>query len=535
MDLEKYEKIFAGESEKYLDELDNALLEVEKDPLNRGLWSDIHGKIHSIKGMARALRMEKISGLCHLMEEWCTGFQRGEYAPGDEAVQLLFDGTRILRALAAQKEDLSDPRHAKQYHRLMSRFSRLPPEPEKGTPIKAPISTGHEPDNPHPSPDSIGHVRVEYSLIEELLGRSQEILHLKSRLPPMTRDQGSYGVKGWMDHYTSELKSLYFQLTKLRLIPVEDFAGLFRKALRDLARSYDREVSLEVIGGQLQVDIALMDRLREPFMHLLRNAVAHGIESPQEREAAGKPREGKVVLEAERRGDTLVLKVSDDGRGINRSAVTAYLKQKGSMSDEAISHMSEEEFLRTTLSPDFSATGGADEMAGRGVGMSVVAQAVENLNGSMSIRSPAFEGAQFVFRLPLLLSLVYAVTFRLGPYTLSIPTAHVQSIKGVTPADVGSMESLWDMWKRLGIEGEFKTASHVIELGYGGAAEGFDRAFHLAVEGIVGNRPLMVMPVDEILAKVPYIAGVGVMENGAVSILLETEELLESGYASGEK
>ncbi|MFW6099682.1 MAG: hypothetical protein ACOC79_04210, partial [Thermodesulfobacteriota bacterium] len=152
-----------------------------------------------------------------------------------------------------------------------------------------------------------------------------------------------------------------------------------------------------------------------------------------------------------------------------------------------------------------------------------------------SIRSRAFEGAQFIFRLPLLLSLVYAVTFRLGPYTFSIPTAHVQSIKGVTPADVESMESLWDMWKRLAIEGEFKTASHVIELGYGGTAEGFDRALHLAVEEIVGNRPLMVMPVDEILAKVPYIAGVGVMENGEVSILLETEELLESGYASGEK
>lgn len=541
MDLEKYEKIFARESEKYLEELDNALIEVEKDRFNQGLWSNIHGKIHSIKGMARALSMEKISGLCHSMEAWCKRFQEGTHTATDEAVQCLFDGTEILRTLATQKEDISLSHHAKQYHRLTARFSKGPDEPGEGISVQDPVFNGDEQKSIY-APDRIGHVRVEYSLIEELLGYSQEIIHLEKRLPPMTPEHVSSGVKGWIDHYMSVLKGLHFRLTKLRLIPVADFAGLFRKTLRDLARSYDREVSLAVIGGALQVDIALMDRLREPFMHLLRNAIAHGIEPPAEREAAGKPREGKVVLEAERRGDSLVLKISDDGRGINRSAIMTYLKQQRSMSNEAISRMPEEEFLHTTLNLDFSSTDHADETAGRGVGMNVVARAIESLNGSMSIRSRESEATQFIFHLPLSLSLVYAVTFRVGPYTLSVPTAHVQSIKGVTSAQPAPVESSDGIRKLLAIEEGLQEASHIIELALPGASdcqsqalgraelrngsEASDPVFRLAVDAVMGNSPLMVMPVGELLAKAHYFAGVGIMENGGISILLDTEKVL---------
>jgi len=531
MDLKKYEEIFSRESEKYLDELDDALIEVEKNRLNQTLWGDIHGRIHSIKGMAGALSMDKISALCHSMEEWCKLFQEDPHKASENSVQLLFDGTRVLRTLVSEKGNISACEQLKRYGYLTERFSRAPDEPK-----------GVEADEVQPqqtreiySPKRIGHVRVEYALIEELLGYSQEIIHLEKRLPHMTREHVSSGVKGWVDHYMSVLKELYFRLTKLRLIPVEDFARPFRKTLRDLSKNYGRKVDFRVIGGDLQVDIALMDRLREPFIHILRNAIAHGIEPPDEREAAGKGREGRILLEAERSGDSLVLKIGDDGRGMNRAAIVNYLKQRKAMSDEAISRMSEEEFYNTILNLDFSSAGRTDEMAGRGVGMNVVAQAIGFLNGSMSIRSRESRGTQFIIRLPLSLSLVYAVTFRLGPYTLSIPTTHVQSIKGVSETAQEEMDAPDRIRRLLNIEGDWRKASHIIELKSPGETMASDGSLQLAVDAIVGNRPLMAMPVGELLAKARYFAGVGIMENGAISVLLDTEKLLPRLAQSEEK
>ncbi|MDZ7699609.1 MAG: ATP-binding protein [Deltaproteobacteria bacterium] len=301
---------------------------------------------------------------------------------------------------------------------------------------------------------------------------------------------------------------------------------MFRKTLRDLSKNYEREINFEVIGGELQVDIALMDRLREPFIHILRNAIAHGIEPPEEREASGKAREGKIVLEAERSGDSLVLKITDDGRGMNGAAITEYLKQKRSMSDEDISRMSEEAFYSTILNLDFSSAGRTDEMAGRGVGMNVVVQAIEYLNGSMSIRSRASQGTQFVIKLPLSLSLVYAVTFRLDRFTLSIPTTHVEGIKGVATTAGEEMDAPDRLRKLLRIEGNRGRASHVIELKYPGSLEAPKETLQFAVDAIMGNRPLMVMPVGELLAKTQLFAGVGIMENGEISVLLDTEKML---------
>lgn len=527
MDLKKYEEIFSRESEKYLDELDDALIEIEKDLLNQPLWGDIHGKIHSIKGMARALSMEKISGLCHSMEEWCKLFQEDPHKSCEESVQLLLDGTQILRTLVSEKGNIRLPDHLKQYDALTNRFSRGPGEPDevktdeaKPDQMKSVLArTIH-------APKRIGHVRVEYALIEELMGYSQEIIQLEKRLPLMTREDVSSGVKVWVDHYMSVLKELYFRLTKLRLIPIDDFASLFRKTLRDLSKNYAREINFEVAGGDLQVDIALMDRLREPFIHILRNAIAHGIEPPEERAASGKAREGKIVLEAERIGDSLVLKITDDGRGINRSAITEYLKQKRSMSEKEISRMSEEAFCNTILNLDFSSAGHTDEMAGRGVGMNVVAQAIEYLNGSMSIRSQVSKGTQLIIKLPLSLSLVYAVTFRLGRYTLSIPTTHVEAIKGVVTTAKEEMDTPDCMRRLLSIEGDRGRASHLIELKHPGSLEVPSQALQFAVDAIVGNRPLMVMPVGELLAKTDFFAGVGIMENGGISVLLDTKKML---------
>jgi len=128
MDLEKYKKIFVQEASKYLEELDIALIRVEKDFSDLQMWGEIHGKIHSIKGMAKALSMERIAGLCHSMEEWCKQFHGGDIKPSDEAVQLLIDGTDLLKGLVAGKNDVSSPENLKEWERITARLVNSPDE-----------------------------------------------------------------------------------------------------------------------------------------------------------------------------------------------------------------------------------------------------------------------------------------------------------------------------------------------------------------------------------------------------------------------
>lgn len=515
MELDKYRKIFIQESSKYLDELDTALIKVEKDLRDRQLWGDIHGKIHSVKGMARALSMTDLATFCHAMESWCKLFQDGAKIPDERIVQLFFDGTDLLKAFVAGKGEISEP---EDLERLRSISENLAKDPEEWVDRAEPeirLSA---------APGKIDRIRVDYALIESLLARSQEIMLLEKTLPPLTRDQISAGLGIWINHYISMLKGLYFQLAQLRLMPVQDFGELFAKTIRDLAKSYNRDVTLEIVGGEIEVDIGLMDRLREPFMHLLRNAVAHGIELPDEREKSGKSREGKIVLEAERRGDQLILTVSDDGRGLDREAISAYFKDKMGMSHEEMNALSNEKLLSIICQPDFSSAQATTQLAGRGIGMNVIAQAIEYLGGNMKIQSEPFKGTRFIISLPLSLSIIYAVLFRLGNYILAIPTSHVESIENEDSKFSEKAERFCDLRSLLRIDAEGPGEGHIIRLRQSVISTmplSENEGLCIAADAIIGNMPLMAMPLGELLAKTGLFAGVGIMENGDISLILD--------------
>ncbi|MDQ1333378.1 MAG: Histidine kinase [Thermodesulfobacteriota bacterium] len=520
MDIDKYKRIFIQESGKYLQDLNTDLIRGEHDLLNRSLWSDIHGKIHSIKGMARALNLDAVSGLCHSMEGWCKEFQGGTMTPNADAVQVLMDGAELLKGLVAATAEGAAPEASPQLDRISALLAQ---RPDKLIPQTQPDT------HPVSSPSKIDHIRVEYSLIEELLARSQEIILLEKTLPPLSQEQISSGLRGWIDHYMAMLRGLHFQLARLRLMPVQDFVSLFDKPVRDLARNYHREVRLEMVGGELQVDIGLMERLREPFMHLLRNAIAHGIELPDERERSGKNREGKIVFEADKRGDSLVLTVSDDGRGIDQTAIQRYLRGTMGMSDQEISGMPREEFLHTILRVDYSSADATNQLAGRGIGMDVIAKAIQYLSGSLAIQSEPLEGTQFVIKLPLSLSIVYAIVFKIGPYTLSVPTSHVASIERAEATSAEQGGDLYDLWDRLGIHPGTRKSTHILKLRQPPAIDDSiptePPPSRFAVDAVIGNMPLMVMPSGELLARTGSFAGVGIMENGDLSILLDMEKL----------
>jgi two-component system chemotaxis sensor kinase CheA len=524
MDLTKYEKIFSQESDKYLKELDDLLLHVEKDLSNCSLWTEIHGKIHSIKGMARALSYNKISDLCHLIEDWCLKFQKGTSTCSAASVQLIFDGSDILRSLVSKSGRIESLEEQKLYNSIISGFQKAPEEVTDKSQNQPPFVLSAS----QPRVASIDHVKIRYSHIEELLGLTQEIQLLAKRFPLFSQDKLSSGLKNWVDHYTTLMKTLYFQLTQLRLMSFGDFADLFRKSIRNIAREHNKNIYVEILGSEIQADITILERLREPMIHIFRNCIAHGIESPEERLSKHKPTEGRITIEARSEKENLYLKIRDDGGGINKSLIIQHLKERQSLTDDDINNMTEEEIFNTILSPDFSSARETTDLSGRGIGMSVVAQTIDYMGGSLSISSELGRQTEFTIKLPISLSVIYAIIFTLGKHTLAVPTLNVKSIGRSYDYAEDNTESYYDIRKHLGIDDPEKKLFNFLSLKYANppASSGSEgSSLKLLADNIIGNRPLMVIPVGDLLSRIKLFSGIGIMENGDISMLLDVDNL----------
>jgi two-component system chemotaxis sensor kinase CheA len=288
-----------------------------------------------------------------------------------------------------------------------------------------------------------------------------------------------------------------------------------------------------VTGGEIRADIALLERLREPLLHLIRNAIAHGIELPAERLRKGKPEKGRITLEAERDRESLIIRIRDDGSGIDRGAIRRYLNQKFGMSDVEILDMSKKKFYETILSSDFSGSRGVDQMSGRGIGMSVVARAIEYLSGVLSVESVPDAGVTFTVQLPVSLSVIYAVVFQVGPYLFSIPTSALESV-GVLDSDgVCLTESCLHLRELFRISGSPEEPSHVLKIhpitrhsGDGAQLTGLVES--LVVDRVIGNKPIMIMHVVELVARTRLFSGIGILENGMISLLLDIPALFST-------
>jgi two-component system chemotaxis sensor kinase CheA len=525
MDLAKYEKIFASESGKYLKELEDLLIQVEKNLSDLDLWAEIHGKVHSIKGMARALSLNKISDLCHLIEEWCIKFQQGKIKSSPAAVQMLFESSEFLGTLISKSGRLDTIEDQKSFDNLMAMFQKNPPELSETIQVPPPSPSSAQ---TQPMIKSIDYVRIRYTFIEELLGLTQEIQLLAKRFPSFSTDQMSSGLKNWVDHYTSLMKVLYFQLTKLRLMPVGDFADMFRTSIRNMAKENGKNIDFEIIGGEIQADITLLERLREPLIHIFRNCIAHGIESAEERISKGKNAAGKITIEARSEKENLYIKIRDDGRGINKALIIKHLKEKRNISDEEIKNMSEEDICDTILSPDFTSSQGTTDLSGRGIGMSVVAQSVDYLGGSLTISSKKDIETELSIKLPLSLSIIYAIIFSVGRYILAIPTLNINSIDRIDLSFADDTGSYYDTRKLMGVTCKNSSYATVLSLRYtadnGGLAD-VKSGMKLIVDNVIGNRPLMVLPMGGLLSRIKLFSGIGIMENGDIAILLDADNL----------
>ncbi len=374
-----------------------------------------------------------------------------------------------------------------------------------------------------------------------------------SQLQQLSRGLGEsvsdlVSIQGLLDDQTRQSETLLLQqsrvssdlqegLMRTRMVPFDSLVPSLRRTLRQAAEELGKRTQLRVEGAQGEMDRNLLERMKAPFEHMLRNALAHGIESPEERVAAGKPAEGTVSIAVSREATEVVLKISDDGRGMDRDAIRAQAIERGLL--KAGVELSDRDLFGFVLETGFSTARELTQLSGRGVGMDVVNNEIKQLGGSLAIDSVAGRGTTFSVRLPFTLAVTQAILVRLGENVYAIPMSSVQGVARIAGADLerrlaagetrqvygGEEYQIHDLAQLLGVPRLRATSGDETQVPLLMTRSG-DQRSAVRIDGVVGSREIVVKSVGPQVSSVPGIFGATIMGDGAVVIILDLAPLV---------
>lgn len=392
---------------------------------------------------------------------------------------------------------------------------------------------------------SSGVVRVELSRLDDLMRKVGDLVISRARLEGKLRDlEKTVPTAQWRalqevnTALERQLRDLREGVMRVRLVPIGEVFERMQFAVRDLARERGQRVILELSGQETEVDKLVVERMADPLLHLVRNAVSHGLEPAEERLARGKPAEGRIWLRALTAGDRVVIEVEDDGRGVDRQAVAERARALGWL--EADGSLDEARILDILCAPGFSTRQEADRASGRGVGMSVVKSAVENLGGALTLYTEPGRGTRFVIQLPLTLAIVDALLVSVGGQTFAVPLPAVQEVLEIAPGEIttvtkggeeiisyrGGVLPLVRLADRFGLEMRARRAYHAFVVGVAPQWAG------IVVDRILGQQEIVVHAITDPLVQQPGIAGATELGDGRPILILDAGALARIGGAS---
>lgn len=332
------------------------------------------------------------------------------------------------------------------------------------------------------------------------------------------------------------LDELHKCVLKIRMVPVEQLFRRFPRIVRDVAKQCGKDVALEVSGQNTDLDKGILDALAEPLMHLVRNAVDHGVGSPEERLAAGKPARGTVYLNAYHQGTQVVIEVRDDGRGIDLTLVRAHAVKKGVINREEAQRMSDQDALNLIFESGFSTAAAVTEVSGRGIGMDVVRTVMDRLKGTIHVSSQKGRGTTFQLRVPLTLASIQTLLFRVGGRLFAVPLASVVEITRITDQEIHRVDQREVLRLREQIltlvrlnhlnrlrsidSPTVRKRSFVIVIG---AAE---KRFGLVVDSLVGEEELVIKALPGEVVSSDLVSGASILGDGTVVLILNVPAIV---------
>jgi two-component system chemotaxis sensor kinase CheA len=376
------------------------------------------------------------------------------------------------------------------------------------------------------------YVRIDLQRLDGLMNLIGELVIARGQL---TRVVSRY-LDPELDESASAVARLVSELQDgimaSRMVPVWQVFDRFPRVVRDAARTLGKEIDFVLDGREIELDRSLLDQVGDPLVHLLRNAVDHGIETPEERAAAGKPRTGRLVLAASRDRAAVVIRVTDDGRGVDRDKLLARAKADGHMEAER-SDLTDEELLRLIARPGFSTAERVTNLSGRGVGVDAVVNRVRALGGSIELRTARGHGTTVTIRLPATLAIIPALLARVAEETYAVPLTHVRETLRLTPGTVRRVRGREVLVLReevlplLSLRQVVELPPRDVEGSQVVVLEVADRRAGLVVDQLIGQQEIVVKPFDAVRGAGSQFSGATILSDGAPALILEATSLLQ--------
>jgi two-component system chemotaxis sensor kinase CheA len=447
LDTSRYAQLFATESREHLSAINLALLELERTSGEQGTVpgseeqrgaaiGTLFRAVHTIKGMSAAMGYDAVATLAHEMEALLDRMRRGELAPTATVIDALLRAADVLergvdRAVSGAEDDGEAAATAAQLQSAAAGTGRRT--------MAVPVVD--EPGGTAALADSVrrvGHVRIDLRRLDALMNLIGELVIARGRLVQLATAIADPALTETVALGGRLIGDLQDEIMTCRMVPVWQVFDRFPRLVRDAARLAGKEVGLDIEGTEIELDRSMLDEIGEPIVHLLRNAIDHGIEAPGDRVAAGKPREGRLVLSAQRDRSAVLIRVTDDGRGIDRAKVLARALE-GGLVPPGTTTLSDEDMIRLIARPGFTTADRVTELSGRGVGIDAVQARVRALGGSLEIKTAPGQGTTVTARLPLTLAIMRALLTRVGEEAYAFPMVHVDETVQASGADMAAV------------------------------------------------------------------------------------------------
>jgi two-component system chemotaxis sensor kinase CheA len=527
---------FLVESEEGLDTMEQALVQMESTPSDPELLPNIFRVAHSLKGNATSLGLNELAGFAHVVEDLLDVFREQQAVPSADLISLLLKAVDELRAMVSKAKAGPHELTAKQ-QKIRKEIAQ---EVEKRA--KRVLTAGGAPGEsasavkidtlPGASPRTL---RADVEKLDNMLNLTGEIVIAQGRLRQMIEKLGTEQGRALLEMHR-EAERLYMDLQSevmsIRMVPIGPLFRQFVRSVRDLARSHGKMARLEVIGGDVEVDTTVLEQLKDPLLHLLRNAVDHGLEKPSDRERQGKNACGVIRLSAAHSGGNIVVKLQDDGAGFDRARILEKAKRLGLLSGtNTKDELSDQDLYDIVFQAGFSTAESVTDLSGRGVGLDVVRRNLDILRGTAEISSTAGKGSTITIRLPLTLAIIEGFSVRVGAETFIVPLEHVTECTEL-PAEQRSPEASGILSLRgtavpfvrlrrmFSVAGETPKRENIVVVKI--------NEFHagIAVDELLGGMQTVVKPLGRAFRAVPGIAGSTVLGDGRVGLILDVPSLL---------
>ena len=386
-----------------------------------------------------------------------------------------------------------------------------------------------------PASEAETTVRVDTARLDDIMNMVGELVLVRNRLVRLGLNSGDEAMQKAVSNLDVVTADLQTAVMKTRMQPIKKVFGRFPRLVRDLARQLKKEINLELVGEETDLDKNLVEALADPLVHLVRNAVDHGVETPEEREAAGKSRNGKVILAAEQEGDHILLSITDDGKGMDPAILRNIAVKRGVMDKDAADRLTDTECYNLIFAPGFSTKTEISDVSGRGVGMDVVKTKISQLNGSINIYSTKGQGSKIVIKVPLTLAIMPTLMVMLGNQAFAFPLVNVNEIfhldlsrtnvvdgqEVVIVRDKALPLFYLKRWLVASAKHEEQREGHVVILSVGTQRIGF------VVDQLVGQEEVVIKPLGKMLQGTPGMSGATITGDGRIALILDVPSMLK--------